>query len=128
MASVTTKGEGEDARPEPLGVARRAVEIASDRQAEDIVLLDVRGLCSYADAFVLLSAESKRQIEAIVAALDASLTMGGSRLLHVEGEVESGWVLMDFGDVIVHIFAPEERAFYGLERLWRQAVPLLRVQ
>ncbi|MBI4236688.1 MAG: ribosome silencing factor [Chloroflexi bacterium] len=122
------RGGAQAARPGALDVARRAVDIAADRQALDILLLDVRGLCSYADAFVLLSAESKRQIEAIVAALDTGLTEAGSHLLHAEGETESGWVLMDFGDVIVHIFAPAERSFYGLEQLWRRASPLLRIQ
>lgn len=108
--------------------ARHAVDIASDHQAHDILLLDVHGLCSYADAFVLCSAESKRQIEAIVTEMDKGLSASGKRLLHTEGEAESGWVLMDFGDVIVHVFAPEERNFYGLEKLWRRAVPLVRIQ
>ena len=127
IAFVTEK-RAEVLRSRALDMARHAVDIASDHQARDIALLDVHEICSYADAFVLLSAESKRQIEAIVFALDKGLTEVGSRLFSVEGEAESGWVLMDFGDVIVHIFAPEERDFYGLEQLWRRAPVLLRIQ
>lgn len=122
QASVETQAA------EAVDVARRAVDIAEDRQAHDILLLDVRGICSYADAFVFLSAESKRQIEAVREAMQRGLREAGRRLLHVEGEPESGWVLMDFNDVIVHIFSPEERDFYRIEDLWRQAVPLIRIQ
>ena len=121
-------GQIEIQRPSAIDVARRAVDIASDHQAHDIVLLDVRGICAYADAFVLASAESKRQIKALIATLDEGLSESGTKLMHTEGDPESGWVLMDFSDVIIHIFAPEERDFYDLERLWRQAIPLLRIQ
>jgi ribosome-associated protein len=113
---------------DPLAIARRAVDIAEDRQAHDILLLDVRGLCTYADAFVLLTAESKRQIEAIREEMAKGLRAVGRGLLHTEGDPEGGWVLMDFSDVIVHIFGPDERGFYKLENLWRQAVPLVRIQ
>ncbi len=113
---------------EALNTARRAVDIAEDHQAHDILLLDVRGLCSYADAFVLVSAESKRQIQAIREGMAEGLKEAGHPLFHTEGEPDSGWVLMDFSDLIVHIFSPEERAFYRLENLWRQAVPLIRIQ
>ena len=111
-----------------LAIARRAVDVAADRGAHDVLLLDVRGICSYADAFVLLSAESKRQVKAIEEEIGKTLRGEGHPVSHTEGEADAGWVLMDFGDLIVHIFGPEERAFYGLERLWRQAVPLVRIQ
>lgn len=111
-----------------MGVARRAVDIAADRGAHDVLLLDVRGLCSYADAFVLLSGETKRQVKAIEEEIGKELRAEGHPASHTEGEADAGWILMDFGDVIVHIFGREERAFYGLEDMWRRAVPLIRIQ
>ncbi|MBI4328326.1 MAG: ribosome silencing factor [Chloroflexi bacterium] len=113
---------------EPLDVARRAVESASDRQASDILLLDVRGLCAYADFFVLVSSDSVPQTEAIVRSMETDLADLGGHPLHIEGAPRSGWVLMDFSDVIVHIFSPEQRAHYNLEGLWRLATPLIRIQ
>ena len=113
---------------EAMGVARRAVDIAADRGAHDVLLLDVRGLCSYADAFVLLSSETKRQVKAIEEEIGKELRAEGHPVSHTEGEADAGWILMDFGDVIVHIFGREERAFYGLEDMWQRAVPLVRIQ
>src|SRR5690606_9898584 len=87
-----------------LAIARLAVDIAEDKQARDILLLDVRGLCSYADAFVFLTAESKRQVEALRDEMSKGLREAGRKVLHTEGDPDSGWVLMDFSEVIVHIF------------------------
>ncbi|MFA5374877.1 MAG: ribosome silencing factor [Dehalococcoidia bacterium] len=109
-------------------VARKIVEVASDKLAEDIVLLDVRELCSFADYFVICSGESQRQTSAIADEIDKALHKKGPKLLHKEGNVESGWLLMDYGDVIVHIFGAEERKFYQLDKLWAQAVPLIRIE
>ena len=111
-----------------VALARQAVEIAEDRQASDILLLDVRGLCGYADAFVLMTVESRRQGQAIREAMHKGLREAGQPVLRTEGDADSGWLLMDFNDVIVHIFGEEQRALYGLERLWRGAVPLVRIQ
>ena len=108
--------------------ARKAAEAASDKQASDIVLLDIRGLCSFADYFVLCSAESERQLEAIREGIEASLDTEGSPLLHREGDAASGWLLLDYGDLIIHIFSTHQRGFYQLDEVWAQAVPLLRVQ
>ena len=118
----------DDASAEAIELARRAVEIAEDRQASDIVLLDVRGLCSYADAFVLMTVESRRQGQAIREAMQKGMKEAGQSILRTEGDADSGWLLMDCSDVIVHIFGMEERELYGLDRLWRRAVPLLRIQ
>jgi len=108
--------------------ARKAVEAASDKQASDIVLLDIRGLCSFADYFVLCSGESERQLVAIREGVEASLDKEGSPLLHREGDAASGWLLLDNGDIIIHIFSTQQRGFYQLDEVWAQAVPLLRVQ
>ena len=109
-------------------VARKIVEVASDKLAEDIVLLDVRELCSFADYFVICSGASQRQTSAIADEIDKALHKKGPQLNHKEGDVESGWLLMDYGDVIVHIFGAEEREFYKLDKLWAQAVPLIRIE
>jgi ribosome-associated protein len=108
--------------------ARKAAEAASDKQASDIALLDVRGLCSFADYFVLCSGESERQLEAIREGIEASLDKVGSHLIHQEGDAASGWVLLDYGDLIIHIFSAQQREFYQLDKVWAQAVPLLVVQ
>lgn len=109
-------------------IARKIVEVASDKLAEDIVLLDVRELCSFADYFVICSGESQRQTSAIADEIDKALHKKGPKLLHKEGNVESGWLLMDYGDIIVHIFGAEERKFYKLDKLWEKAKPLVRIE
>lgn len=102
--------------------------VASDKQASDVMLLDLRGLCSYADYFVICSGETDRQINAISQAIDEAVAQGGGRLLHQEGDAASGWALLDFGDFIVHIFQPQQREYYQLEQLWGQAPMLVRIQ
>src|SRR3712207_5648226 len=109
-------------------LARRAVAIAQDKQASDIMLLDVRGLTTLADYFVICTVGSERQLRAVLRALDEELVGAGARDPRVEGSPETGWILLDFSDGIVHLFSPEQREFYRLERLWRQAQPIVVVQ
>ncbi len=109
-------------------MARKAVEAASDKQASDIVLLDARGVCSFADYFVLCSGDSERQIKAILDEVSHTIKREGITPHHHEGTIDSGWLLLDFGDVIVHIFAPFEREYYQLERLWDRALEVVRIQ
>lgn len=104
------------------------VEVASDKQASDIVLLDVREICSFASYFVICSGESERQIKAIYDEVEHALKKDGVLPHHREGTLDSGWLLFDFGDVIVHIFSPTERDYYRLAELWSQAVPVVRIQ
>ena len=113
---------------ETLEVARKAVEAASDKQAADIVLLDTQGICSFADYFVICSGESERQTKAIYDEVEHALKKKGVLPLHREGALDSGWLLLDFGDVIVHIFAPFEREYYQLDELWNEATPVVRIQ
>ena len=103
------------------------VEVASDKLAADIVMLDLRQVASFADYFVIMSAESSRQIEALEEDITRALKVEQVRRFHREGTPASGWVLVDFSDVIIHIFGPEEREFYNLERLWSQAPQVVRV-
>jgi len=104
------------------------VEVASDKQAVDIVLLDTGNVCSFADYFVICSGDSSRQIDAIREEIVHVLKREGVKLHHYEGNTDSGWLLLDYGGIIVHIFAPEERDFYQLEKLWGQASNLVRIQ
>lgn len=113
---------------ETIEVARKAVEAANDKQAADIVLLDARGVCSFADYFVICNGDSRRQIQAIYEEVEHALRKDGILPHHHEGTVDSGWLLLDFGNVIVHIFAPFEREYYQLDKLWNQATPVLRIQ
>jgi ribosome-associated protein len=109
-------------------VARAAVDIASDKKAVDIVLLDIRDTTTIADYFVICSGNNPRQIQAIAAALDDELSTLGAKLLYREGTADTGWVLLDFGDVIVHIFGQKEREYYRLERLWSGAKTVVYLQ
>jgi len=109
-------------------VARKAVEAAADKQAIDIVLLDTREVCSFADYFVICSGDSERQLLTIYDEVGHRLKQAGVLPDHREGTIESGWLLLDFGNVIVHIFAPFERDYYQLDELWREAKPVLRIQ
>jgi ribosome-associated protein len=114
---------------EALGLARRIVDLASDKLASDIALLDIRGVSLIADYFVICTAGSERQASAILRDLsDKLLEEFGRKPLHTEGKPDSGWVLLDYGDVIVHVFSPAQRSFYNLEQLWAAATPIVRLQ
>ena len=104
------------------------VEASSDKQAIDILLLDTRKVCSFADYFVICTGDSDRQIKAIYDEVEHALKKEGILPHHYEGTSDSGWLLLDFGDIIVHIFAPSEREYYQLDKLWSKAVPVLRIQ
>jgi ribosome-associated protein len=112
----------------PLDLARRIVELAEDKKAADIVLLEIAPFTTVADYLVVCSGGSERQLDAIADGVDQGLKTEGTRILAREGEAESHWVLLDVGAVIVHVFAPPERDFYALERLWAEARTVLRVQ
>ena len=116
-------------RLEPADLARRIIDLFSERQAGDVVLLDLRQVASFTDYFIIASGQNLRHIRALQDAVDVDLAKEGIKALHTEGTIESGWLLIDFGDVIVHIFSPEERAYYNLEALWgRPGVPAVRFQ
>ncbi len=104
------------------------MEAASEKQATDIVMLDMKGVCTFADYFVICSGDTQRQIEAICEEIDVVMRREGIAPHRREGTVDSGWILVDFGDVIVHVFASAEREYYQLEKLWSKATPLIRIQ
>ncbi len=93
------------------------------------MLLDIRPVSLITDYFVIATGETRRQITAVVeTVIEKVRELGGQKPLAVEGTAESGWVVLDYGGVVVHIFAPEERAYYNLEQLWREAPLVVRVQ
>ena len=98
-----------------------AIEAASDKQARDLVVLDLRRAAGFTDFFVVCSGSNVRQIQAIADAVIDALAARGVKPAHTEGYDRSEWVLLDYFDFVVHIFAPETRMFYGLERLWGNA-------
>jgi ribosome-associated protein len=112
---------------EGLELAHKVVDIASDKQASDIVLLDTKGICSFTDYFVICTGESIPQIKAIVETVTETLKKDNTLPLHEEGTPESGWVLLDYGDVVVHIFGSFQRDYYQLEKFWEKACTKVRV-
>lgn len=109
-------------------MARRIVDIVSDKQAIDVVMLDLHDVSLIADYFVICSGTSERQIKAI--SDDVRETLARDEKLkprHIEGVPDSGWVLLDYGGVVAHIFSPDMREFYRLEKIWSMAVPVLRI-
>jgi ribosome-associated protein len=108
-------------------LADQILDVISDHFGEDIILLDIQQVSTLADFFVIASATSERQMEALIEALLALRTLQG-RSPRLEGDTASGWVLLDYGDVVAHIFSPEKRRHYRLEEIWRSAPVLVRVQ
>ena len=101
--------------------AQRAARAALDRKAVDLVVLDVQGLSGVTDYFLVCSGRSTTHLKSITDAIREELKEDGVRPLHVEGATESGWVLLDYGDVLMHVFLEDTRAYYALERLWGDA-------
>jgi len=97
-------------------------------QATDILLVDISQVSDFADFFIILTAGNRRQMEAVSENVQVAMKGVGASLHHREGTTSSGWVLLDFGDVIVHLFAPEEREVYQLEELWSHGQQVVRIQ
>ena len=110
-----------------LAMAHRVVELASDKKASDIVVLDVRGQTTMTDYFVICSGASDRQLNAIADGIIGGLRDEGDPPVSREGDANSHWLLVDFGGVIVHVMSKPEREFYQLEKLWSEASLLLHV-
>ena len=125
--TAASRGPPRTERP-PLDIARRIVELAEDKKAADIVLLDLAGLTTLADAFVICSGGSERQLDAIADGIIEGMRAEKVRPIGREGTATSHWVLVDFGAVVVHIFTPPERDYYSLEKHWSEAKTILRVQ
>jgi ribosome-associated protein len=102
-------------------IAVTAARAAAAKQAADVTILDVHGLIVITDYFVIASGETDRQVKTIVEEVERSVRDLGEKPVRREGDASSRWVLLDYIDVVVHVFAQEEREYYDLERLWRDA-------
>ncbi len=103
------------------------MDLAVAKLSEDVLLLDIRQVSTIADYFVICSGASERQVQAIYEDILARLKEIGIRPLHSEGTATSGWILMDYSSVIVHIFLPQMRRYYNLEQLWKDARTVVRI-
>jgi ribosome-associated protein len=112
------------ATPRAEQLAQAAAAAAHDKLAEDVIALDVSGQLVLTDVFVIASAPNERQVNAIVDAIEERLHELGSKPLRREGQREGRWVLLDFGDIVVHVMHSEDREFYDLERLWKDCPPI----
>ena len=114
------------ATPEAIAMAQAAAEAAADKLATDIVAIDVSEYLVISDVFLLCTAANDRQVSAVVDAIEERLLREGAKPIRREGEKESRWVLLDYGDVVVHVQVAEERIHYALERLWKDcpSIPL----
>ena len=113
---------------QPDELARLAVNTASERLASDIVMLDLIGVSDFTDFFIILTAESTRQMNAITEDIQSSLESQSGNLHHREGNANSGWILLDFGNLIIHIFTPEQREYYDIESAWDKGTETVRIQ
>ena len=114
---------------ESLELAHLVVDSILDKKGADITLLDIREQAVFADYFLICSAENSRQIRAIADGIRQDTKEKASILANgIEGEARSGWVLVDYGDLLVHLFSPETRSYYDLEHLWNEAHVVLQTQ
>lgn len=111
-----------------LDIARSIIEVLDDKQAEDILLLDISEVSSFADYFIICSGNSIRLVNALLNSVKEEIRDEYGLTPRVEGEARAGWMLADYGNIILHIFSPERRAFYRLEDLWSEGKTVLKVQ
>ncbi len=108
-------------------LAHHVVDVLVDRQAENVVMLDLTSLSAFTDYFVIATSDNERQLSALVDYVETAAIAAGARP-HREGKGEGGWILIDLGGVIVHLFSLEQRVRYNLEGLWARAQEVVRVQ
>jgi len=118
-----TTPQGDRATAADDGLLTVVAKVLDDGKAEDVVVIDLEGKSSIADAMVIASGRSQRQVVALAERLREALHAAGCRRVAIEGLAHGDWVLIDAGDVIVHLFRPEVRTFYNLEKMWGAAMP-----
>jgi ribosome-associated protein len=111
-----------------LELARKTANLLEDKKGEDIILMDIHEISDFADYFVICTGTSDRMLRALADDLIEQIKKQAQVNARVEGEPEGGWILVDFGDVIVHLFSPDRRDYYRLEELWGKGKILLRLQ
>ena len=128
ISSPALESGGTEAEQASRAIALQIAEIISDTPASDTLVIDIRELSPFADFFVICSGENERQLRAIARAISERLVETGIRPKRIEGTPASGWILMDYGDTIVHVFDVDQRSYYGLEQLWDEAPTLVVIQ
>ena len=119
--SISSNREIEPVPSDPDELVMTAVRAVSEKKATEIVLLDLRSVASFTEFFVLSTGGNTRQVQAIADSVEEKLREQGKRPHHIEGRTSGEWILLDYGDFIVHVFSSSARRFYDLERLWRDA-------
>lgn len=104
---------------ETFDIVKKAVAALEDKKAEDITVIDIAGVSAVADYFIIANGSNQNQLTAMQDAVDEALYKEGLHVKQVEGNSKSTWILMDYQDIIVHLFSKEDRLFYDLERIWR---------
>lgn len=107
-----------------LEAAKMAIEAMEDKKAEDIRVIDISEISTLGDYFIIANGDNRNQVHAIANAVDEKLGRAGMPPKQIEGYQNANWILMDFGDIIVHIFDKENRLFYDLERIWKDGKPV----
>lgn len=102
-----------------IEMAKLAVKALEDKKAEDVKIIDIREVSTIADYFIIANGSNQNQLQAMRDAVDEELYKAGYQAKQVEGNSYSTWILMDYGDIIVHVFSKEDRLFYDLERIWK---------
>jgi ribosome-associated protein len=115
------RGQKAESLPSSRAIAIAAARAAADKQAEDIVILDVHETIVITDLFVICTARSARQVKTVIEEIERALRDLAVRPARREGEADSGWWLLDYVDLVVHVFGQQEREYYDLERLWSDA-------
>ena len=121
MANTDVQRAEHEPAPLPDDV-RAAVDAALDKKSPRVTLLDLRGAGAFADFFMICTGTNVRQVQAIADGIEARLKSEGLRPAHVEGDDRAAWILLDYFDFIVHVFTPDTREFYSLDRLWGTAI------
>ncbi len=111
-----------------LDLARDIVRVLEDKKGEDIVLLDIKDIVSFTEYFVLCTGSSARMLEALADGLDENIRKQYQKKGRREGEARDGWLVVDYGEIVVHLFSPDQREYYQLEELWEEGKVLLRMQ
>ncbi len=126
MSKEVNQNELKDRDLEEL--ARFAAEIVSDSFASDILLLNISNKSAFTDFMIILTVDSSRQMSAVADDLEIEMKSKGINKFRKEGAANSGWVVVDFGDIVVHLFGKDEREYYALDDIWSEAQQLLRIQ
>ena len=129
MTQINNDPTVEETTSDALDLAHLLVDTISDKKASDIIILDLREQSALTDYFLICTAENRRQLRAVAnALLEDAKQKANVVAMGREGDSDAGWILLDFGDLMVHIFSPEQRLYYGLEELWHESHVVLRMQ